>query len=88
MVKDLAQQLLLQPNGAVQLVDRLVEAGLAERRPSLSDRRSVLVAITPQGAVLLETLAADHLREMLKHEPLLAESLRRLRNLGRSSDIA
>ena len=84
MIKDLAHQLLLQPNGAVQLVDRLVEAGLAERRPSPSDRRSVLVAMTLQGAALLESLAADHLREMLKHEPLLAESLRRLRNMGRS----
>lgn len=87
MIKDIAHQLLLQPNGAVQLVDRLVEAGLAERRPSPSDRRSVLVAMTVQGAMLLESLAADHLREMLKHEPLLAESLRRLRKMGRSSDI-
>lgn len=83
MMKDLAHQLLLQPNGAVQLVDRLVEAGLAERRPSLADRRSVLVAMTHRGARLLESLASDHLREMLKHEPLLAESLRRLRNMGR-----
>lgn len=82
MIKDLAHQLLLQPNGAVQLVDRLVEAGLALRRPSPTDRRSVLVAMTADGVELLESLAADHLREMLKHEPLLAESLRRLRSLG------
>lgn len=88
MIKDLALQMLLQPNGAVQLVDRLVGAGLAERRQSSTDRRSVLVVMTDKGAGLLERLAADHLQEMFKHEPLLAESLRRLRSMEKSSDTA
>ncbi|PDQ18560.1 MarR family transcriptional regulator [Mesorhizobium sanjuanii] len=83
MIRDLAKEMLLQPNGAVQLVDRLAGAGLVERRQSPTDRRSVLVAMTGEGSHLLERLAADHLREMLRQEPLLAESLRRLRNLGR-----
>jgi DNA-binding MarR family transcriptional regulator len=86
MIKELARQMLLQPNGAVQLVDRLVNAGLAARRQSPTDRRSVLVILTEKGAVLLERLAADHLQEMFKHEPLLAESLNRLRRMERASD--
>ncbi|MBZ9706306.1 MarR family transcriptional regulator [Mesorhizobium sp. ESP7-2] len=88
MIKELARQMLLQPNGAVQLVDRLVGAGLAERRQSSTDRRSVLVVMTDKGAALLERLAADHLQEMSKHEPLLAESLRRLRSMERSGDTS
>ncbi|MGX8009151.1 MarR family transcriptional regulator [Mesorhizobium sp. ORM8.1] len=87
MIKDLAAQMLLQPNGAVQLVDRLVSAGLAERRQSPADRRSVLVVMTDKGVALLERLATDHLQEMFKHEPLLAESLRRLRSMERSGEI-
>jgi DNA-binding MarR family transcriptional regulator len=82
MIRALAEQMLLVPNGAVQLVDRLVSADLVERRQSQIDRRSVLVALTPKGAILLERLAADHVEELLKREPLLAESLGRLRRMG------
>jgi DNA-binding MarR family transcriptional regulator len=83
MVRELADQMLLQHHGAVQLVDRLVSAGLAERQDSLTDRRSVLVAMTAKGEQLLEDLAAHHIKELLKREPLLAESLRRLRRMNR-----
>jgi DNA-binding MarR family transcriptional regulator len=83
MIGDLAREMLLRPNGAVQLTDRLVDAGLAERRQSSTDRRSVLVALTAKGANLLEILATDHLQGMLQQEQLLAESLKRLRRLSR-----
>jgi DNA-binding MarR family transcriptional regulator len=83
MIGELAREMLLRPNGAVQLTDRLVDAGLAERRQSSADRRSVLVALTSKGARLLENLAADHLHGMLEQEQLLAESLKRLRRLSR-----
>jgi DNA-binding MarR family transcriptional regulator len=83
MIGDLAREMLLLPNGAVQLADRLVDAGLAERRQSSTDGRSVLVALTSKGARLLETLATDHLQGMLQQEHLLAESLKRLRRLSR-----
>lgn len=81
-IKDLAEQLLLTHHGAVQLVDRLVKAGLAERNPSLVDRRSALLSLTPKGETLLDDLAAKHLDEMLRQEPLLTQSLRRLRRMG------
>ena len=81
MVGELADQMLLQPNGAVQLVDRLAAADLVVRKPSAADRRRVLVALTPRGGMLLERLASAHIEELLKQEPLLAESLRRLRQI-------
>jgi DNA-binding MarR family transcriptional regulator len=81
-IKDLADRLMLQHNAAVQLVNRLAKAGLAERQPSPADRRSVLLKLTPRGEALLAELARHHLEELLRHEPLLAESLSRLRQMG------
>ena len=82
-IGELADQMLLQPHGAVQLVDRLEKLELATRQHLDQDRRRVSVAITEQGAHVLEQLAVNHVRELLKHEPLLAESLRRLRQISR-----
>jgi DNA-binding MarR family transcriptional regulator len=83
MIKDLADQMLLKHHGAVQLIDRLVRAGLAERRHSPTDGRSVLVAMTAKGERLLEQLASAHIKELLRYEPLLAESLSQLRSMAR-----
>ena len=41
-----------------RLVDRLVEAGLTERRRCSADRRVVWVRLTPAGEALLDTLDA------------------------------
>jgi DNA-binding MarR family transcriptional regulator len=81
-IKDLSEQLLLTHHAAVQLVNRLAAAGLAERTPSPTDGRSVLIGLTPAGLGLIDTLAAAHLEEMLRQEPLLAKSLRKLRRMG------
>ncbi len=78
-MKDLADQLLLTHHAAVQLVNRLAKAGLAGRSPSLEDRRSVLLTLTPEGESLLDVLAAKHLKEIQRQEPLLTKSLRRLK---------
>ncbi|OWZ89241.1 MarR family transcriptional regulator [Sinorhizobium sp. LM21] len=84
-VREIADELLIQHNGAVQLVDRLEIAGLAVRTPSLDDRRSVLVRLTPRGEHVLEGLARKHLGAMLENEPLLVESLARLRDLAHTT---
>ncbi|MBB5574767.1 MULTISPECIES: MarR family winged helix-turn-helix transcriptional regulator [Rhizobium] len=83
MVRELADQMLLQHHGAVQLVDRLATAGFAVRIPSAEDKRSVLIGLTPKGEELVERLARTHLKGMLANEPLLVESLKRLRRLSR-----
>ena len=80
-VKDLADQLLIPHHAAVQLVDRLEKSGLAERTRSSEDRRKVLVTLTGKGKRLLDRLASLHLAEMLRQEPLLTQSLARLRRL-------
>ena len=81
MIRDFAREMLLQHNGAVQMVDRLVAGGLVERRHSPTDARSVLVSLTENGTAVLERLAAQHLVELLRQEPLLAKSLRGLRDI-------
>jgi DNA-binding MarR family transcriptional regulator len=81
-IKDLSEQLLLTHHAAVQLVNRLAKAGLAQRSPSPDDRRSVNLTLTAAGASLVETLAAEHMAEVLRQEPLLARSLRRLKKVG------
>ena len=78
-MKDLAEELMLQPHAAVQMVDRLQKQGLVERRASPSDGRSVLLALTEAGEAMMESLAALHLDEMLKQEPRLTEALQRLK---------
>jgi DNA-binding MarR family transcriptional regulator len=85
-VKDLADQLLIPHHAAVQLVDRLEKAGLAERTRSSEDRRNVWVTLTREGRRLLDRLASLHLAEMLRQEPLLTQSLARLRRLQQNAD--
>ena len=78
-MKDLAEELMLQPHAVVQMVDRLQKLGVAERRASPLDGRVVLVALTEKGEDLLVGLAARHLEELLKQEPRLTEALRRVK---------
>lgn len=48
-ISDLAGREHISRPGMSHVVDRLVEAGIAERRTGRADRRSVLVAATPAG---------------------------------------
>ena len=52
----LADGLITRQPDVTRLVDRLVRDGLAERKPSPTDRRVVLVAATPAGRALFERL--------------------------------
>ena len=86
MIRDFADQMLLQPHGAVQMVDRLVAKGLAERSHSPTDGRSVLVSLTSKGSETLERLALLHVKALLEQKPLLAQSLKRLREIGKAQN--
>jgi MarR family transcriptional regulator, organic hydroperoxide resistance regulator len=55
--RDLAGALGLDPSQVVLLVDELTDAGLVERRPSESDRRTKLVVATAAGRVVREGAA-------------------------------
>jgi DNA-binding MarR family transcriptional regulator len=63
-VGDLAEHLLIQHHGAVQLVDRAAAAGLVTRRRDETDHRVVHVVLTDEGRRLLESLSARHLAEL------------------------
>lgn len=80
-MKDLAEQLALTHHAAVQLVDRLAKAGLAARARSSADRRHVLLRLTPEGEARFDRLASRHLEAMLAQEPVLSQSIRRLKRL-------
>jgi len=72
-----------------RLVDRLVALGLVERRPDLTDRRSVNLTLTEKGRMVIEEHSAavrDSVKEALScltDEELqeLSASLRALRDI-------
>jgi len=74
-VSALANRLCLRHHSTVELINRLVERGAAIRKPSLQDRRQVLVELTPTGEELLEKLNADHEKELQICAPELLEQI-------------
>ena len=70
-INDLARQLLIRHNSAVELVDRLVEEDLLSREGSRSDRRKVELHLTVRGREVLARLAAMHRRELRRIGPIL-----------------
>jgi DNA-binding MarR family transcriptional regulator len=72
-INDLAQQLLIRHNSAVELVDRLVEVDLLTREASPSDRRKVELHLTARGRQVMAKLAAMHRRELRRIGPILKQ---------------
>lgn len=70
-IADLARQLLIKHNSAVELVDRLGELDLIAREPSPTDRRKVELRLTPRGRNVLAKLAAVHRAELQRIGPEL-----------------
>ena len=52
-ISELAEHLLIKNHSAVELVSRLVKAGLVTREPSSDDRRTVCVRTTEKGKEML-----------------------------------
>ncbi len=52
-VQEVSRDLAITVGAASKLVDRLERAGLAERRPNPSDRRSTLLRLTADGTAAL-----------------------------------
>jgi DNA-binding MarR family transcriptional regulator len=77
-IGELAAHLLIRHHSAVELVDRLVAAGLAERLPAETDRRTVRVGLTPRAEAVLAALSASHLEEYRRSRGVLVQLLARL----------
>lgn len=75
-VNELADHLLLKPQTAVELVDRLEDAGLVRRTRDEADRRRVLLGLTAKANRLLEKLSAAHLAQIRRDAPQLIALLR------------
>ena len=74
----LAQRLLITPHAATELIDRLAEAGLVERRRDAGDRRRVILTLTAKAEKSLRALTLAHLREIRATTPALLKVLARL----------
>lgn len=77
-VGELAERLQLQHHSTVELVNRMVERGLLERRRDTADQRRVFVQLTERGDDLLRKLSLLHHVELRSMAPALVESLTEL----------
>ena len=64
---DLSARLLVANSSCNRIVGRLVDAGLVDRSPGPTDRREVLVQLTPEGRRLHRRMAAHHTRDIHTH---------------------
>jgi len=74
----LAQQLMIEPHTAAELVSRMVEARLITKSSATRDRRRRELAITPEAERLLRQLTEAHQRELAALKPALTRALTKL----------
>ena len=63
-ISELAEFLQEKNNSVVGLVERAIQSGLVRRRNATSDRRMVMVSLTPRGKEILSKLTLLHKEEM------------------------
>lgn len=73
-MSELSRMLLVSNGNATAVVDRLEADGMVRRTPSDTDRRTVFVALTPEGLAAFETMAQRHEAEVDKLFSNLSES--------------
>jgi DNA-binding MarR family transcriptional regulator len=84
---DFAATLMLTSSGTTKRLDRLEAAGHITREPDPSDRRGVLIALTPKGRRLVDRAAVTHMANEKRilsgltpaEQRQLADLLRKLR---------
>ncbi len=77
-IGEVAERLQIQHHSTVELVDRLAGRGLIKRRRSESDRREVLLELSPRGDKLLQEMALRHWAEYREVAPYLVAALKRV----------
>jgi DNA-binding MarR family transcriptional regulator len=65
-MSELSRRLLVSNGNATAVVDRLEADGLVRRTPSETDRRTIYVALTPEGLSRFDALAQGHEAEVDK----------------------
>jgi DNA-binding MarR family transcriptional regulator len=81
-IRELASRMEIRHHSAVELVNRLEAGGFVHRARAESDRREVLLALTPKGEKVLAELALHHQEELRSAGPELVAALRRVMREG------
>lgn len=63
-IREIASRLFIQHNSAVELVNRLAQAGAISRVSGARDKREVWLQLTPAGRAILRKLALAHRTEL------------------------
>lgn len=84
-VGTLAERLIIAPHTATELVSRLVDSGLAERRLDPTDKRRQTVHLTGKAEELLRRLSGAHLAEIREMAPKLVALLTQLEKISLAS---
>jgi DNA-binding MarR family transcriptional regulator len=74
-IREIAQDMLIKHNSAVELVDRLGSRNLVSRERATQDRRKVEVRLTPLGLKTLRDLASVHRQELRRVGPIISAAL-------------
>ena len=87
-IGELAECLMIKNHSAVELVGRLVAAGLITRSPSEEDRRRIVLRLTPEAEARLEAISRRNLRELSSSAPVLRDLLKTVRRIGKQKGEA
>ncbi|MBE3558568.1 MAG: MarR family transcriptional regulator [Ktedonobacteraceae bacterium] len=74
-ISEIAGRLQIQHHSTVELVNRLAERGMVERKRDAEDHRRVIICLTAQGEAILQQLSAAMLTELRTAGPALVEAL-------------
>jgi DNA-binding MarR family transcriptional regulator len=74
-IRELANRMQLRHHSVVELVNRLERGGLLRRERSRTDRRQVIVHLTPRGEKILTRLAKQRIAELRTAAPVLVRAL-------------
>lgn len=74
-IGELAERLQLKHHSTVELVNRLAKHRYVAREGGESDRRQVIVRLTPSGSAILQRLSVAHHQELETAGPRLARAL-------------
>ena len=74
-IRELAERMQLRHHSVVELVDRLERRQLLRRERSRTDRRQVILHLTPRGEKILTRLAKQRISELRTAAPALVRAL-------------
>ena len=81
-IGELAERLQIQHHSTVELVNRLAASGYVRRHRTGTDRREVLLSLTPKGEKVLCELSLHHRAELRMRGPALVAALKHVMQAG------